>query len=148
MDQTESNNSRGITTLAHGNRSYSRGDGGCETWDRKDEMGEGGRERERRRERSPEFRKVVARLEEGGRLAAFFFAAQRRRRYFVVLDPNVENGSAGCIRISRYSGIGRRMWPGDTERRYGERETRNSQAPIPPYTRRHVDNINRSRRSQ
>ena len=62
VDQTESNNSRGITTLAHGNRSYSRGDSGCETRGRKSEMGE----RKRRREQL-QFGKVVSLIRRKGR---------------------------------------------------------------------------------
>lgn len=92
MDQTESNNSRGITTLAHGNRSYPgemasvrRGkDGKRVVWGGR---GEGS-------------------LERGGSLMKevevaffFFYAEQRKRRYFVELDPNVQDG-ANCISIS------------------------------------------------
>ncbi|TGZ47123.1 Uncharacterized protein DBV15_06120 [Temnothorax longispinosus] len=91
VDQTESNNSRGITTLAHGNRSYSEKMAGVR---RETGRMKRGRGREGGSTVGGKFRKVVARPWEGG-IGGWQLSSLRRRRYFVELDPNFRRGNFG-----------------------------------------------------
>lgn len=126
MDQTESNNSRGITTLAHG--IVSRRDGECETG------GRGERKSEEARRFGGKFRKVDRPEERGSGWQLSSSWHNGDDDISSAPDPNVQD-AVDCICISRHNGwpgrqclvfAGRRENEREAERERGEKRVRSA----------------------